>query len=51
MLYGEATKAKLPVSLAAVYNILRQFTNVGLLRQVAVDGSKTYFDTNVSRSP
>ena len=31
-----------------VYNTLHQFTEVGLLRQVAVDGSKTYFDTNVS---
>ena len=40
--------AKVPVSLATVYNTLHQFTEVGLLRQVAVDGSKTYFDTNVS---
>jgi Fur family iron response transcriptional regulator len=48
MLYEEATKAKVPVSLATVYNALHQFTDVGLLRQVAVDGSKTYFDTNVS---
>ena len=46
MLYEEATKAKVPVSLATVYNTLHQFTDVGLLRQVAVDGSKTYFDTN-----
>ena len=38
----------MPVSLATVYNALHQFTEVGLLRQVAVDGSKTYFDTNVS---
>ena len=38
----------MPVSLATVYNTLHQFTDVGLLRQVAVDGSKTYFDTNVS---
>ena len=37
-----------PVSLATVYNTLHQFTDVGLLRQVAVDGSKTYFDTNAS---
>jgi len=36
------------VSLATIYNTLHQFTDVGLLRQVAVDGSKTYFDTNVS---
>ncbi|MEX1083617.1 MAG: transcriptional repressor, partial [Xanthobacteraceae bacterium] len=37
-----------PVSLATVYNTLHQFTEVGLLRQVAADGSKAYFDTNVS---
>ncbi len=46
MLYEEATLAKVPVSLATVYNTLHQFTEVGLLRQVAVDGSKAYFDTN-----
>jgi Fur family iron response transcriptional regulator len=49
MLYEEATNAKVPVSLATVYNTLHQFTDVGLLRQVAVDGSKTYFDTNASQ--
>ncbi len=49
MLYEEATKAKVPVSLATVYNTLHQFTDVGLLRQVAVDGSKTYFDTYASQ--
>ena len=48
MLYEEATKAKVTVSLATVYNTLHQFTDVGLLRQVAVDGSKTYFDTNTT---
>jgi Fur family transcriptional regulator, iron response regulator len=48
MLYEEATRAKVPVSLATVYNTLHQFTEVGLLRQVAVDGTKAYFDTNVS---
>jgi Fur family iron response transcriptional regulator len=48
MLYEEASKAKVAVSLATIYNTLHQFTDVGLLRQVAVDGSKTYFDTNVS---
>src|SRR6201987_1414741 len=48
MLYEKATRAKVPVSLATVYNTLHQFTEVGLLRQVAVDGSKTYFDTNAT---
>ena len=49
MLYEEAVKAKVTVSLATIYNTLHQFTDAGLLRQVAVDGSKTYFDTNVSQ--
>ena len=48
MLYEEATLAKVPVSLATVYNTLNQLTEAGLLRQVSVDGTKTYFDTNVS---
>src|SRR5690242_2298180 len=48
MLYDEASRAKVPVSLATIYNTLHQFTEAGLLRQVGVDGSKAYFDTNVS---
>ena len=36
------------ISLATVYNTLHQFTEVGLLREVAVEGAKTYFDTNTS---
>jgi Fur family iron response transcriptional regulator len=48
MLYEEATRAKVPVSLATIYNTLHQFTEVGLLRQVGVDGSKAYFDTNAT---
>jgi Fur family iron response transcriptional regulator len=47
-LYEEATRAKVPVSLATIYNTLHQFTEVGLLRQVAADGSKAFFDTNAS---
>lgn len=47
-LHEEAMSAKVPVSLATVYNTLHQFTEAGLLREVAVDGSKTYFDTNTS---
>jgi Fur family iron response transcriptional regulator len=48
MLYEEAGRAKIAVSLATIYNTLHQFTNAGLLREVTVNGSKTYFDTNVS---
>ncbi|GAB5375102.1 MAG: Fur family transcriptional regulator Irr [Acuticoccus sp.] len=46
-LHEEAVAARVPVSLATVYNTLHQFTEVGLLREIAVDGTKTYFDTNV----
>jgi Fur family transcriptional regulator, iron response regulator len=46
MLFEEAMRAKVPVSLATVYNTLHQFTEAGLLRELAADGAKTYFDTN-----
>lgn len=45
-LHEEAEAADVPVSLATVYNTLHQFTEAGLLREVAVEGTKTYFDTN-----
>jgi Fur family transcriptional regulator, iron response regulator len=48
MLHMEAIRSAIPVSLATVYNTLHQFTEAGLLREVAVEGSKTYFDTNTS---
>ncbi|MCZ2203406.1 iron response transcriptional regulator IrrA [Bartonella sp. A05] len=47
-LYEEAIQSGVPVSLATVYNTLHQFTDAGLLRIIAVEGSKTWFDTNTS---
>ena len=47
-LHAEAEGAGVRVSLATVYNTLHQFTEAGLLREVAIDGTRTYFDTNVS---
>jgi Fur family iron response transcriptional regulator len=47
-LHDEATREQIPVSLATIYNTLHQFTEAGLLREVAIEGSKTYFDTNTS---
>jgi Fur family transcriptional regulator, iron response regulator len=47
-LYEEALQARSPVSLATVYNTLHQFTQAGLLRQLPVDGTRTFFDTNPS---
>jgi Fur family iron response transcriptional regulator len=48
LLHEEAHRSKVPVSLATVYNTLHQFTQAGLLREVAVEGAKAYFDTNTS---
>lgn len=47
-LHAEAERAGVRVSLATVYNTLHQFTSAGLLREVAIEGAKTYFDTNTS---
>lgn len=47
-LHHEARTADLEVSLATVYNTLNQFTQAGLLREVACEGNKSYFDTNTS---
>lgn len=47
-LHEEAVAARVPVSLATVYNTLHQFTEAGLIRVLAVESARTYFDTNVS---
>ncbi|MGB7318119.1 MAG: iron response transcriptional regulator IrrA [Planktotalea sp.] len=39
------------VSLATVYNTLRAFCDVGLVQEITVDGSKSYFDTNIHDHP
>lgn len=48
LLHAEAVAAGERVSLATVYNTLHQFTEAGLLRILAIEGVKTYFDTNTS---
>jgi Fur family iron response transcriptional regulator len=47
-LHGEASDARVNVSLATIYNTLHQFHEAGLLREVAVDASRSYFDTDTS---
>ena len=39
------------VSLATVYNTLRAFCDAGLMREITVNGSKSYFDTNMTDHP
>jgi len=47
-LHVEAVGARVNVSLATIYNSLHQFREAGLLREVAVDASRSYFDTDTS---
>jgi Fur family transcriptional regulator, iron response regulator len=47
-LHAEALAARVPVSLATVYNTLNQFKAAGLLREIAIEGERSYFDTNTS---
>lgn len=47
-LHEEAQTVGVAVSLATVYNTLHQFTEAGLLRILALESSRTYFDTNTS---
>jgi Fur family iron response transcriptional regulator len=39
------------VSLATVYNTLRAFCDAGLMREITVDGTRSYFDTDMSDHP
>ena len=47
-LHAEALTIGERVSLATVYNTLHQFKRAGLLRELAIDGARAYFDTNTS---
>jgi Fur family iron response transcriptional regulator len=47
-LHAEASAARVNVSLATIYNSLHQFREAGLLREVAVDAARSYFDTDTS---
>lgn len=50
-LFDAAMQRGAAVSLATVYNTLRAFCDAGLLQEVTVDGSKSYFDTNTHDHP
>ncbi|MGA1235047.1 MAG: iron response transcriptional regulator IrrA [Lutimaribacter sp.] len=50
-LYSDARDSGESVSLATVYNTLRAFCEAGLMHEVTVDGTKSYFDTNTHDHP
>jgi Fur family iron response transcriptional regulator len=50
-LHAASHEAGDSVSLATVYNTLRAFCDAGLMQEVMVDGSKSYFDTRTDDHP
>lgn len=50
-LYALSSTSGEKVSLATVYNTLRAFCEAGLMNEVVVDGSKSYFDTRMDEHP
>ncbi len=48
VLHREAVAANVMVSVATVYNTLNQFKAAGLLREVAIEGDRSFYDTNTS---
>lgn len=48
-LYVEAAAVGHELSLATVYNTLRQFQSSGLVRELAFEGMRSVFDTDTSR--
>ena len=50
-LFADISASSEKVSLATVYNTLRAFCDAGLMQEVMVDGSKSYFDTNTHDHP
>jgi Fur family iron response transcriptional regulator len=50
-LFASAKDVGEKVSLATVYNTVRAFCDAGLVQEVTVEGSKSYFDTNTHDHP
>ncbi len=50
-LHAASRAAGQAVSLATIYNTLRAFCGAGLMREITVDGSKSYFDTCTDDHP
>ena len=45
-LFDEVRKEDRRISLATIYNTLKQFTNLGLIREIVVDQNKSLYCTN-----
>mgnify|MGYP001176251720 FL=1 len=47
-LYKESLKKNCRLSMATIYNTLRNFTEANLLREVFIDSDRRYYDTNLT---
>ena len=45
-LFDEVKREDRKISMATIYNTLKQFTSLGLIREVVVDKNKSLYDTN-----
>ncbi|MBS56541.1 MAG: transcriptional repressor [Rickettsiales bacterium] len=45
-LYNDVKKEDRKISMATIYNTLKQFTTLGLIREIVVDKNKSIYDTN-----
>lgn len=50
-LFADAQRQGEKVALATVYNTLRAFCEAGLMQEVTVDGTRSYFDTRTDDHP
>jgi Fur family transcriptional regulator, iron response regulator len=50
-LHAAAQDAGAAVSLATIYNTLKAFCDAGLMQEVTVDGTRSYFDTRMDDHP
>jgi Fur family transcriptional regulator, iron response regulator len=50
-LFGAAAELDGRVSLATVYNTLRTFCDAGLINEITVDATRSYFDTRTDDHP
>lgn len=50
-LFAASAQSAEKVSLATVYNTLRAFCEAGLMQEVTVDGTRSYFDTRMDDHP
>lgn len=45
-LYEEVKNEKRKISLATIYNTLKQFSKIGLIKEIVVDQNKSFYCTN-----